>query len=145
MIVDGMTLTIPNWLTISFALCFLIPALGLPIAPIIIMQNIGVAVTVLLIGFLLFSLGFLGGGDAKFLAALALWTGWPDILTCLAWIALTGGALAIIILLSGSNMVPPAVQNSWPIWKLQKFRKKVPYGIAIGAGGIASFAKLTIF
>ena len=54
--------------------------------------------TVLAVGFALFSFGWIGGGDAKFAAAIALWLGWSNTLEFVATSAIFGGILTLAIL-----------------------------------------------
>lgn len=58
--------------------------------------NIGVALSVLIAGFVLFALGWMGGGDAKLMAALCLWLD-KQALAFLMVTALAGGMLAIML------------------------------------------------
>lgn len=66
----------------------------------------------------LFALRAWGGGDAKLVAAVALWVGVAALPRFVAVMALAGGVLAVIMLL------------------LQGRRAKVPYGVAIAAAGL---------
>lgn len=50
------------------------------------------------LGFVLFAMGLIGGGDAKLMAALALWLGMPALPSFLVMTALCGGTLAVILL-----------------------------------------------
>ena len=75
-------------------------------------------------GALLFRFGLFGGGDAKLLAAGALWIGAGSALPFLAGTALTGGALALGFLV----WVGVAGRG--------RARPSLPYGVAIAAGGV---------
>ena len=52
----------------------------------------------LLLGFILHALGWLGGGDGKLLAALALWLGPADVGLALLCTGLVGGLLVLLAL-----------------------------------------------
>ena len=52
----------------------------------------------LVLGFALFAAGLFGGGDAKLMAAAALWLGWSTGTSVLVFTALAGGVLAIVYL-----------------------------------------------
>lgn len=81
---------------------------------------------VLAVGFTLFAWNLFGGGDVKLLAALAFWTGFSDLPRLLLVTTLAGGALALGILV-------------WRRLRLatgETIDQRLPYGIAIAAGGI---------
>ena len=73
--VDILTRTIPNTVVLLLTACFALFAIaaGMPLAEIV--AHAACASTVLIFGFLLFSLSMIGGGDAKLLAAASLWFG----------------------------------------------------------------------
>jgi prepilin peptidase CpaA len=74
-----------------------------------------------------FRFRLLGGGDAKLLAAGALWLGAAALGPFLLATALAGGALAIAFLLTG-------------LVRRDAVAAGLPYGIAIAAGGILASA-----
>ena len=75
---DLKSLRIPNWLVLAVLAVFLLTGLwGLPFD--VFVWRIGQGAAVLLIGFGLFSLGAVGGGDAKMAAALAPFVALRDI------------------------------------------------------------------
>jgi prepilin peptidase CpaA len=77
---DLLTFTIPNLVCVSLALGYLVLAasLGVPAADIAL--NISCALAILALAFVMFNLGWVGGGDAKLAAATAIWLGWSSIL-----------------------------------------------------------------
>jgi len=95
----------------------------------------GAGAALLLVGIFLFSLGWLGGGDAKILAAAALWLGFDHLVMFLAYTAAFGGALAMAILAYRSM---PASALPLPGWaeRLHTKGEGMPYGIAIAAGAL---------
>ena len=56
------------------------------------------ALTVLVIAFGCFAMGWVGGGDAKVAAAAALWFGFGHLLNYLLYASLFGGALTLLLL-----------------------------------------------
>jgi len=125
---------IPNWtilgiLTIFVALCATKP-LGL--------QAIGVhlliAVMVLGICFGAFAFGWLGAGDGKLIAVLALVIGPAGIGSFLIITAFAGGALAIVISLLASRAIPVWMEGVGIKGGYQVGMKRVPYGVAIALG-----------
>ena len=133
---DVATLTIPNW--ISGLLFVSFPALGfvfgMPVGQIGISFVVGFGF--LLGGMSLFAMGWLGGGDAKLIAATALWFGWPAALTFLVYTMLAGGA-ATLLLLSFRRMPvsQPVLSLSWAR-RLHSTNNALPYGVAIAVGGL---------
>ncbi len=93
-------------------------------------------------GFLLFSCGVLGGGDAKLLAVMTLLIGHDDLFGFLFLMSLCGGALGLTILAadrlrpllwraSSSATMPSSTESTAAL-----ARPTVPYGVAIAAAGI---------
>jgi len=83
-----------------------------------ILAQIGLAAGVLLVFALFFHLGWMGGGDVKLLAALALWLPIEKMAGLLVWMALGGGVLTLVML------VAHRLRHA-------EGRPEVPYGVAI--------------
>ena len=77
---DLMTMTIPNAIPLALALGYLglSAALGLPAETVAFGLACGLAV--LGVAFFMFTRNWIGGGDAKLAAAIALWLGWGGVL-----------------------------------------------------------------
>ncbi|MEE2950423.1 prepilin peptidase CpaA [Fulvimarina manganoxydans] len=135
---DFMTMTISNRLCAAIAILFPFAALqfGLPLSDFAAHMGVGFAVFVL--GFALFSLNLIGGGDAKLLAASALWIGPDGILAYGVLVALFGGALAIVLLSARSLLAP--VTGFAAADRLLEKETGVPYGIAIAAAGFVVYS-----
>lgn len=91
---------------------------------------------------LLYALRAMGGGDTKLVAAAALLVGLPHLGLFLVLMAATGGVLALYALLTRryTALLPQtAGGHSW-LTQMQSEGGKVPYGVAIAAGGIATLA-----
>ena len=131
---DLFTMRISNRLCFILAAAFLPTALlaGLPAG--IMLNHLMIGFGMLACAFALFATGWIGGGDAKFFAAVALWLG-PDLLVdYLALASVLGGLLTGAIILI--RRYPPVVSQGW-IMKLQDSRSGVPYGIALGIAAVA--------
>jgi Flp pilus assembly protein protease CpaA len=61
-------------------------------------RSLAAGAVVLAIGFACFAFGWIGGGDAKFAAVIALWLGLGHVLEFLVTSAVFGGVLTIAIL-----------------------------------------------
>ena len=90
----------------------------------------------LAVGIGMFALGWLGGGDAKLLAAAALWLGFDRLLEYLLYVAMAGGLLALSILIYRS-IAPPLwlCREEWAM-RLHAKTGGIPYGIALAAAGL---------
>ena len=60
-------------------------------------MHIAAAAAVLVVAFVFFSQGWIGGGDAKLAAATALWFGFDYLLDYLIYASLFGGVLTLAI------------------------------------------------
>lgn len=141
---DLLTMTIPNRISIGLLAAFLIaaPLAGLSLDD--FASHIGAGALILAIGIAMFSMGWLGGGDAKLMAAAALWMGFDKLLPYFVQVAVFGGLLSILILLY--RRIP---FDAWrlPQWALTLHRKDngIPYGLAIAAAALVIYPKTTWF
>ena len=76
---DVTSYTIPNWISLALAAGFPLAALALGLPLSVIGVNLAVGAAALVAGMVMFSLGWIGGGDAKLFAAAGLWLGWPAV------------------------------------------------------------------
>jgi len=88
-----------------------------------IAAQIGVAIATFAVLSVLFAIRALGGGDVKLLTALALWIEPMMFMNLLVMMALLGGVLTI-----GFGM--------WHIYRRQKDKLTIPYGVAISLAGL---------
>lgn len=123
---------IPNWISLLVLVAGLVFSLasgGLGLAGSALLH----AVVALVAGMALFAAGAIGGGDAKFYAAVAAWFGFRDALFLFVTVALSG--LVVFI--------------AWFVVRRLVARKKVfgggedpfaklPYGVAIALGASVS-------
>jgi prepilin peptidase CpaA len=136
---DVATYTIPNWLSLAIAAVFPAMALiaGMPLTSFGLHIAIGVAT--LTFGIVLFGMRLFGGGDAKLLAATALWMGPQTILSFLIGTAMVGGALATAVLLFRRIPLPAELAARRWAMRIHSKEKGVPYGVAIAGGGLAIY------
>lgn len=133
------TLKIPNWLTGTLALAFFPVALllGLPLAD--MGAHVAAGLAVLLLGMAAFARNYMGGGDAKLMAAAALWIDWQHLLAFALIAALAGGALAIAISLFRRLPLPGVlVRQAW-LMRLHDRDEGIPYAVALAAAALAVF------
>jgi prepilin peptidase CpaA len=131
---DVRTMTIPNWVSIAFTVLFLPAAFFTGMG----WGEIGFHYLAGLIGFAvciaLYAGGVFGGGDAKLLPAVLVWLGPAAWLPYVYGIALTGGILALLIMMS-RRFVPQTVIPGF----LQRSVVEgpgIPYAVAIGLGAV---------
>ncbi|MEX0345604.1 MAG: prepilin peptidase [Rhizobiaceae bacterium] len=142
---DMISMTIANRISIVLAVTFLL------VAPMTGMDwstyawHLAAGALVLAVTFGFFAVGGMGGGDAKLLAATALWMGMSmSILFYLVYAALVGGALTVLILLYRKSALSVYTGH---MLLLRNFADKdvgVPYGIALAIGGILAFPTTTL-
>ena len=138
---DLTSFTIPNWISGLLILAFFPAALLVGIAPMAIGAHLLIGLGALAIGVGVFALRWIGGGDAKLFAAAALWLGAPAALSFVVMTGLAGGALALALISLRSPLLRPYVLSG-PAWfgRLADPDEAVPYGVAIAAGALATFA-----
>ncbi|MEZ6022537.1 MAG: prepilin peptidase [Hyphomonadaceae bacterium] len=141
---DVASLTIPNWVSVAMAGLFLPLALlgGLTLGELGVHYLFGFCA--LAVGFFLFQGGIIGGGDAKLLAAAAVWTGYGAFLPFIVWTALAGGVMALAILTA--RKWAPIFPASTPefVNRLLTPASGVPYGVAIMVGGLMAIPNLPL-
>lgn len=95
---------------------------------------------VLVVTFCLFAIGGMGGGDAKLLAATALWMGFGmELVIYLVWSTLIGGVLTLAILSYRGSALAVYTGHFRLLRYLADREEGIPYGIALGIGGMLAF------
>jgi len=137
---DLVSYIIPNWVSAALIVAFVPAALALGLPLNVLGVNLAVAGVALVAAVIMWTLGWIGGGDAKLFAATALWIGWPSAVDYLLVTGTAGGALAMALLGLRSLWVRPYVQSG-PAWfrRLATPGENVPYGVAIAIGAMAAF------
>lgn len=97
-----------------------------------------IAAIVLTIGFAMFALNFLGGGDVKMLAAASLWVGPKLIATLLVFTSIAGGLLALGFAAVALWRARKAYKTDTQGPELAWHKTPVPYGVAIACGGVTA-------
>jgi prepilin peptidase CpaA len=137
---DLTSFTIPNWISAALVLAYFPAAflVGADLGQIGLGAAIGFLMLVIGIG--MFAARWIGGGDAKLMAAASLWLGWPAIIDFVLITALAGGALAVVLTTARKTPLQAAVLRG-PDWmhKLVEKDGPAPYGVAICFGALAAF------
>jgi prepilin peptidase CpaA len=136
---DLMTMTIPNAIPLALALGYvgLAAALGVPVETVAFALTCGLAA--LGVGLFMFNHNWIGGGDAKLAAAIALWLGWGGLLNFAVTASIGGGLLTLAILAARTQPLPEAFQRQTWIARLRRPGGGVPYGIALAVAGVIQF------
>ena len=92
----------------------------------------------------MFAFGWLGGGDAKLMAATALWWQWDDAMIYVVYTTIIGGVLALALVF-GRKFIPSRVLTAPWAYHLFRDEKKMPYGLALAAGALLTLPKSKIF
>nr|WP_295461745.1 prepilin peptidase [Mesorhizobium sp.] len=137
---DMLSMTIANRVSLLLVATFLI------LAPLTGMTwsdygwHLAAGVVVLSVTFTLFAIGGMGGGDAKLLAATALWMGFgQELMQYLVYSAAFGGLLTMLILVYRRSPLSVYTGHNIFLRNLADRDVGIPYGIALGLGGIATY------
>jgi prepilin peptidase CpaA len=142
---DLMSFTIPNSLSLALAGLFVLFVAAAPLSPALAGWHLAAGILGLAVGFAMFSLGWIGGGDAKLFAATALWLGFADLPAYAVAAALFGGALTLCLLLARQVPLPAMLAGQGWLSRLHDARSGIPYGVALAAGAFAVLPHSEIF
>jgi prepilin peptidase CpaA len=138
---DAVSMTISNWvsviLVVSFAL--IAPFTGMDWAS--YGWHFLAFATVLVVTFIMFAAGGVGGGDAKLMAATALWIGFNyNLLNYLVVSTFVGGLLAIVIVTYRKSPLANLTARTALLRHLSDSSAGIPYALALATGGLTAFA-----
>lgn len=138
MLADVTALRVPNWIPLALSALFLLYGVtGGDWQAISLHALVGLGV--LACSFWLFTLGVLGGGDAKFFAALALWMGPTHLGAFLLLTVLLGGLTALAMIgLKKLIMFNPALESRPAMARPVAWARagKLPYALPIGLSAL---------
>ncbi len=143
---DLASYTIPNRLQLALVAAFVVfvPVSGMGFTLLgwhLLAGFLGLAA-----GFALFALGFIGGGDVKLFAAIALWLGFDlDLMNYMLIAALLGGALTVALLLLRRVPLPARLARQPWLLRLHDDHAGVPYGVALAAGAFLILPQTEVF
>ena len=138
---DLLTMTISNRLSLALAGSFFPLTIVIGMSLPAIGMHLAAAALVLAVCFGFFSMGWMGGGDAKLAAVTTLWFGFDYLLDYLIYAALFGGALTLLLIRFRKLPLPEALaRQSW-ILRLHETGGGVPYGIALAAAALTVYPK----
>ena len=140
---DLITMTISNRISLLLIAGFFVLAVmtGMPLTE--IGMHVGAAAAVLVVAFVFFARGWIGGGDAKLAAATALWLGFDHLTEYLLYASIFGGVLTFAIIRFRLMPLPEAVARQDWVKRLHKLDGGVPYGIALAAAALLIYPDTT--
>ncbi|MBV9747218.1 MAG: prepilin peptidase [Acetobacteraceae bacterium] len=133
---DFLTMTISNKVSLALVAGFLGLVLLTGMSPVDVASHVGAGGVVLVVAFVLFSCGWIGGGDAKLAASTALWFGFDHLLPYLIDASLLGGALTLLLIYLRLTPLPPALQGRRWAERLHEKNGGIPYGIALAVAAL---------
>ncbi len=119
---------IPNWLVASILVLYPVAVLISPHQIDWMMALAGAAI-VFLVGYVVFALRLMGGGDIKLITVCALWVGWSSLLEFIFVTAILGGLLAAALWII--RKLIPHIKSIKVLPRILKEGESVPYGVAI--------------
>src|ERR1700750_1057342 len=93
--------------------------------------HFGAGAAVLVVAFACFAMGWVGGGDAKVVASVALWFGFDHLLDSLLSASLLGAALTILLIQFRQWPRPSLLAGQAWLNRLHDKQSGIPYGIAL--------------
>jgi prepilin peptidase CpaA len=136
---DLFTMTISNRLSLALAAGFVLLALATGMSWPAVGMHLAAAALVLVVAFVFFTQGWIGGGDAKLAAATALWFGFDYLLDYMIYASLFGGALTLLLLQFRKLPLPQVLARQEWIQRLHDQGGGVPYGIALAAAALTVY------
>lgn len=133
---DLLTMRIPNRISLLLIAGFALLAVFGGLTVHAVSMHITAGLAVLMIAFACFALGWLGGGDAKLLAASALWLGFDHLLAYLTYATVAGGVLALLLLQFRRWPLPVGLLSHDWVQRLHDKKTGIPYGVALGIGAL---------
>jgi prepilin peptidase CpaA len=146
---DLSSFRIPNWVSYGLVMLFCLqsflawlaapdlPSLSFSVPPFVI--NLGIGFVVFVIAVIFWQLGFIGGGDAKYLTATSLWMGPIGVVQFMVVLSALALAMALFLKLSANwgflvhaGRLPAFVKRLYA--KLAD--NQLPYGFPIGLAAL---------
>ena len=133
---DLLTMTISNRVSLALVAGFVVLAVFSGMGLDDMLLHIGAGFAVLVAAFGCFTMGWIGGADAKVAATAALWFGFSHLMNYLLYASLFGGALTLLLLQFRQWPLPfPLAGQLW-LLRLHAKESGIPYGIALATGAL---------
>jgi prepilin peptidase CpaA len=142
---DLLTMTIPNKLSLILIVSFFIYAFAAGLSWPVMGMHAAAFASVLAVTFFMFSMGWIGGGDAKLASSIALWFGFEHLMEYFFIAAIGGGALTLAILFLRGQHLPRFVLGWQWLTRLHDKNNGVPYGIALAGAALLLYPQSPIW
>jgi prepilin peptidase CpaA len=142
---DLLTLQIPNRISIALLIAFVPLGILAGLDAWAFLEHVLAGTAMLGVGILLFIPGWFGGGDAKLLAAIALWVGFDHLASYLFHVALAGGMIALLISAARAMPLPRLLLGEPWALRLHRHDAGIPYGLALAAGALLVYPQTIWF
>jgi len=133
---DLFTMTISNRVSLALLAGFFVLAFAGGMAPYEMLSHVGAGALLLAVAFGCFAMGWMGGGDAKVAASVALWFGFAQLMDFLLYASLFGGALTLLLLQFRQWPLPYGLAGQAWLARLHDKDSGIPYGIALTLGAL---------
>jgi prepilin peptidase CpaA len=142
---DLLTMKIPNRISAVLVCAFFPLAVLAGLDTWQVLDHMGAGMLVLVLGIILFIPGWFGGGDAKLMAAIALWVGFDNLLHYILYVAIAGGMIATIFTSARSVPLPKVLLGEAWALRLHRTDAGIPYGLALAAGALLVYPQTVWF
>lgn len=147
---DLATFTIPNAVPASIIGLFVVLILELALAGQAMSLSAAgyhllAGVAGLVVGMVFFGLGWVGGGDAKLFAAVALWLGWGVLFEYALALSVLGGVLTFALIALRRFPLPEKAAAWFWLARLADPKAGIPYGVALAAAALLVLPDTELF
>ncbi len=137
---DMLSMTIANRVSVILVVAFAILAPFTDMALTMVGMHLAAGLAMLLITFGMFSVGAMGGGDAKLIAATSVWMGFSiSLFHYLVVASFVGGLLTLFIIAYRKSPMSAYVGHIDFMHRLARKDVGIPYGIALGIAGVVVY------
>jgi prepilin peptidase CpaA len=136
---DLTSMKIPNWISGPLLAFFVPAALAVGLDPLDMAIHFGIALVALFVGAGMFALRWIGGGDAKLMAAACLWLGVEGSGMFLLWTGIMGGLFCLALIFARFHSRPYLAGAPGWLVTLMEPKGDIPYGVAIAAGALMAY------
>jgi prepilin peptidase CpaA len=140
---DLFTMTISNRVSLALIAGFAAMAFMNGMSAGDLLAHVEAAALVLVVTFVFFACGWIGGGDAKLASATALWFGFDHLLVYLLYASIFGGVLTFALIRFRLMPLPQTLAEQEWVNRLHRLDGGVPYGIALAAAALLVYPETT--
>lgn len=131
---DIRSLRIPNYFPLGVVAALVVALVAASAAPEAYAQAAGSALIGLAVGYAVFALKLMGGGDGKLFAAAAAWFQPSALLAVGFWVSLSGIGLALAAL--AARALRAQAKSAPDVAATPALKTPIPYGVAIAVGAL---------